>query len=56
MAPVTEEQVKQVDACISELCDAGNIEAYPTEAFVSIARRLVESAFEPRRSPVQPQR
>lgn len=32
----------------------GNIEAYPTEAFVPIARRLEETASEPRRSPVQP--
>ena len=43
-----------LDPRISELCDAGNIEAYPTEAFASIARRLVEIASEPRRSPVQP--
>jgi Mrp family chromosome partitioning ATPase len=44
-----------LDPRISELCDAGNIEAYPAEAFASIARRLLEIAPEPRRSPVQPQ-
>ena len=42
-----------IDPRISELCDAGNIEAYPAEGFASIARRLVEIAPEPRRSPVQ---
>jgi len=44
-----------LDPRISELCDAGNIEAYPTEAFASIACSLMEIVPEPRRSPVQPQ-
>ena len=44
-----------LDPRISELCDAGSIEEYPTEAFTSIARHLLEMAPEPRRSPVQPQ-
>jgi len=43
-----------LDPRISELCDAGNIEAYTTEAFAPIARRLEETAPEPRRSPLQP--
>jgi hydrogenase maturation protease len=43
-----------IDPHISELCDAGNIEMYPIEAFASIACRLMEIALEPRRSPVQP--
>jgi len=44
-----------IDPRISELCDAGNIEAYPTDAFAPIAHRLQEFAPEPHRSPVQPQ-
>ena len=44
-----------LDPRISELCDAGNIEAYPTETFAPIARRLLEIAPEPQRSPMQPQ-
>ncbi len=43
-----------LDPRISELCDAGNVEAYTTEAFASIARCLEETAPEPRRSPLQP--
>ena len=43
-----------IDPRISELCDAGNIETYPTVEFSAITRRLVEIAPEPRRSPVQP--
>ena len=43
-----------LDPRISELCDAGDVETYPTEAFVPIARGLKETAPEPRRSPLQP--
>ncbi len=43
-----------LDPSISRLCDEGNIELVPTEAFAPIARRLEETASEPRRSPVQP--
>jgi Mrp family chromosome partitioning ATPase len=43
-----------IDPHISELCDAGNIEMYPTETFASIACRLMEVAGEPRGSRVQP--
>lgn len=43
-----------LDPRISELCDAGNVEAYSTEAFVPIAQRLKETAPRPRRSPLQP--
>ena len=44
-----------LDPRISELCDAGKVEEYPSEAFEPIARRLLEIAPEPRRSPVQPE-
>ncbi len=44
-----------IDPRISELCDTGNIEAYPIETFAFIARNLMEIAPEPRRSPLQPQ-
>lgn len=43
-----------LDPRISELCDAGNVEAYTTETFVPIAQRLRESAPQPRLSPLQP--
>ena len=43
-----------LDPNISRLCDEGNIELVPTEAFAPIARRLKEMAGEPRRSPIQP--
>ena len=45
-----------LDPRISELCDAGNVEVYTTEAFTPIVRHLLETASEPRRSPVQPAR
>ncbi|MGQ9553725.1 MAG: Mrp/NBP35 family ATP-binding protein [Anaerolineae bacterium] len=44
-----------LDPRIAELCDAGDIEAYPSEAFAAIAHHLLQSAPEPRRSPMQPQ-
>ena len=44
-----------LDSRISELCDAGNIEAYPSEAFAAIGRRLLETAPAPRLSPMRPQ-
>ena len=44
-----------LDPRVSALCDAGKIEEYPIEAFGPIARRLLESAPEPHRSPVQPE-
>jgi Mrp family chromosome partitioning ATPase len=43
-----------LDPRISELCDGGNIEEYPAEAFVPVARALAQTAPEPRRSPLQP--
>ena len=43
-----------LDPRIAELCDAGNVEEYATEAFAPIARFLEETAPEPRRSPLQP--
>ncbi len=43
-----------LDPRISELCDAGSVEEYPAEAFVPVARALVQTAPEPRRSPLQP--
>ena len=54
--PLTWGQTKwQIDPRISELCDAGKVEEYPSEAFEPIARGLLEIAPEPRRSPVQPE-
>lgn len=44
-----------LDPRISELCDAGNVEAYPTGAFAPIAQHLKGTAPEPQRSPLQPQ-
>jgi len=43
-----------LDPRIAELCDAGNIEDYPAEAFVSVAYALAQTTPEPRRSPLQP--
>jgi len=43
-----------IDPRISELCDAGNIETYPTVEFSATTRRLVEIAPQARRLPVQP--
>jgi Mrp family chromosome partitioning ATPase len=43
-----------LDPRIAELCDAGNVEMYPTEAFAPVVRRLQETAAAPRRSPLQP--
>jgi len=43
-----------LDPRISELCDAGKVEEYPTEAFAPVVRALVQTAPEPRRSPLQP--
>jgi Mrp family chromosome partitioning ATPase len=43
-----------LDPRISELCDAGNVEAYPTQAFAPIVQSLEETAPEPQRSPMQP--
>jgi len=43
-----------LDPRISELCDAGKVEEYPTEAFAPVARALAQTAPEPRRSPLQP--
>ncbi|MGC9025733.1 MAG: P-loop NTPase, partial [Chloroflexia bacterium] len=43
-----------LDPRISELCDAGRVEEYPTEAFAPVVRALVQTAPEPRRSPLQP--
>lgn len=43
-----------LDPRISELCDAGKVEAYSTEAFVRIVQRVKKTAPEPRRSPLQP--
>ncbi len=43
-----------LDPRIAELCDAGNVEKYPAEAFVPVAHALARTAPEPRRSPLQP--
>ncbi len=43
-----------LDPRISELCDAGNVEAYPTGAFAPIVQSLEKTAPEPQRSPLQP--
>jgi len=43
-----------LDPRISELCDAGNVEEYTTEAFTPIVCSLAQMAPEPRRSPMQP--
>jgi len=43
-----------LDPRIAELCDAGNVEEYPAEAFVPVAHALAQTAPEPRRSPLQP--
>jgi len=43
-----------IDPRISELCDAGNIEEYPAEAFISVAEQVVETAPEARKPSVQP--
>lgn len=43
-----------LDPRIAELCDVGNVEEYSMEAFAPVARRLEETASEPRRSPLQP--
>jgi Mrp family chromosome partitioning ATPase len=43
-----------LDPRISELCDAGHVEEYPTKAFAPIVQSLAETALEPQRSPLQP--
>jgi Mrp family chromosome partitioning ATPase len=43
-----------LDPRISELCDAGEVEAYPADAFAPVAQRLLEAAPQPQRSPLQP--
>ncbi len=43
-----------LDPRISELCDAGHIEQYATEAFEPVVRSLEQRAPEPRLSPLQP--
>jgi Mrp family chromosome partitioning ATPase len=43
-----------LDPRISELCDAGNVEEYSTEAFTPVVCSLAQTAPEPRRSPMQP--
>ena len=43
-----------LDPRIARLCDAGNVEDYPAEAFVPVAHALAQTAPEPRRSPLQP--
>lgn len=43
-----------LDPRISELCDAGRVEEYPTEAFAPVVHTLAQRAPEPRLSPMQP--
>ena len=41
---MTSDIIINIDPEIARLCDAGRIEDYPTEAFVTIAQRLAERA------------
>lgn len=43
-----------LDPRISELCDAGRVEEYPTEAFAPVVCTLAQTAPAPQRSPLQP--